>query len=233
MSAGWEGLAHTLVADLQVIFAGRLLSVTAYGPSFDEHVSSRLTSVALVTTLTHEDLDACARLVRHWTRAGIATPLILPDEEFRRSLDTFPLEYAEMMASHVLVFGRDPFDGITIDPNDIRRACEKQVKSHLLHLREGYIEAHGDPLAIAQLVADSAPSFGALLRGVARLLNAQATSSDLAAAGARATGLPEHVVVQVLSLGHTGSRSADGARLFQDYLTAVEHLAHAVDTWRP
>ena len=102
--------------------------------------------------------------------AGVNTPLILPDEEFRRSLDTFPLEYADIAAAHQRVFGRDPFEAAVINPEDVRRACEKQIKSHILHLREGYIEAHGDPFAISRLVAASAPGFAGLLRSVARLL---------------------------------------------------------------
>ena len=52
---------------------------------------------------------------------------------------------------------------------DLRRACETQIKSHLVHLREGFIESGGRPQAIADLVAASAPAFAALLRNVARL----------------------------------------------------------------
>ena len=70
-------------------------------------------------------------------------------DEFRTSLDAFPLEYGEIIRAHQRVFGNDPFDGVAIAAADLRRACETQIKSHLVHLREGFIEAGGEPSDIA------------------------------------------------------------------------------------
>jgi hypothetical protein len=192
--------------------------------------------MALVASLDTVDLDACARAVHGWHRHGLATPLILPEHEFRRSLDAFPLEYGEMMRAHAHVYGRNPFEASVIAPDDLRRACETQIKSHLLHLREEYIEAAGRPHAVAALVQESARGFAALLRSVARLHGA--TTSDRAAAtveGARAAQLPERVVSAVLALepaSQASVSSTDPARLFPEYLSAVEQLAAFVDRWR-
>ena len=38
---------------------------------------------------------------------------------------------------------------LTVDPADLRRACEVQARSHLLHLREGYLETRGRADALA------------------------------------------------------------------------------------
>ena len=48
-------------------------------------------------------------------------------------------------------------------PADLRRACEVQARSHLLHLREGYIETRGrsDALAVAHCRGSAAPLAGA------------------------------------------------------------------------
>ena len=193
--------------------------------------------MALVTLLDIVDLDACARAARSWHRQGLATPLILPEHEFRRSLDAFPLEYSEMLRAHTHVYGTDPFAGMVIPPHDLRRECETQVKSHLLHLREEYIETGGRPEAVAALVRASVPAFAALLRSVARLHGGGA--SDRAAStieGARAAQLPDGIVSAVLALepqrqeGAVGS--TDPARLFPEYLSAVEQLATFVDRWR-
>ncbi len=232
MNERWAEAANGLVADLQRIFSTRLRSVVVYGPTLDVDTRALVTTFVLVDSLRIADLEACAHRVDEWARAGIDTPLIVPDTEFRRSLDTFPVEYADLVATHVRVFGPDPFAGIVIDPEDLRRACEKQVKSHLLHLREGCIEAGGRPLDLAHLVAASAPAFGVLLRNIGRLTGApDTTRHDAAMAGARATDLDESVVARVLSLATTTSHSADGARLFPDYLAAVEQVAAAIDRW--
>lgn len=234
MSARWEGQSHSLVRDLQVIFSTRLVSIVLYGENLDERAPAPIRSLVLVSKLTQEDLNACARFDSQWKRDGIDTPLLLPVNEFTRSLDAFPLEYADILAKHVPVFGADPFDGVTIAAEDIRRACEKQVASHLLHLREGYLETGGHPLAIAQLVAASAPSLSAILRNLARLTGGRGdTHIEVAMAGARALGVSDQVVSQVLSLHGAETPSADGARLFEPYLASVERLANAVDAWQP
>lgn len=229
--APWQPRAEFLIADLQRVFGSRLKAVVVYGGGRDT-AGGPLTTLALVGTLTQDDLDACARHAPQWGRRDIGIPLMLPVEEFRRSLDAFPLEYADILGSHVVAFGDDPFVGVTIAALDLRRACETQVKSHLLHLREGYIEAHATPAAVAQLVAASAGPFAALLRHVARLHGVEGeTPHATAQAGARAAHLPESVVARVLSFDGGDAAPADGARLFADYLAAVEQLARVVDTW--
>jgi hypothetical protein len=230
----WRHAAAALVEDLRRVFAGRLRSVVAYGPCVEGDTDAPLTCLALVDSLGISDLEACATLTQHWKRRGLAIPFILPEQEFRRSLDAFPLEYSEIVRAHERVFGTDPFDGVSIAREDLRRACETQVKSHLLHLREGFIETRGRPQAIADLVCTSAPAFAALLRNVARLNGeGSAARADATRDGARVAGLADAIVADVLALDRPSTiQTTDAARLFPQYLAAVEQLARAVDSWR-
>ena len=234
MTPTWQGAAGHLVADLRNVFGDRLRSVVAYGPHLDGQSTAPLTCLALVSSLSATDLGLCAGQSAHWERVGIATPLLVPEDEFRRSLDVFPLEYGEIIRAHARVFGDDPFIGITIAPADLRRACETQVKSHLLHLREGFIEAGGKPATVARLVTASAPAFAALLRNVARLNGVHVTDRmEATRAGATAVGLADGIVSDLLALEQASTvPTADPARLFPEYLAAVEQLARAVDAWR-
>ena len=136
------------------------------------------------------------------------------------------------MASYEVVHGRDPFMGLRVDPADLRRACEVQVRSHLLHLREGFLETAGVPAAIGRLVSNSAAPLLLLLANLARLSGESgAGPQELAAFGARITASPASVFAEVLTSVATGGRAADGARLFPSYLAAVEGLAQYVDRW--
>ncbi|MSO84185.1 MAG: hypothetical protein EXQ53_12975 [Acidobacteria bacterium] len=234
MASSWRHAADALVTDLRHIFAGRLRSLVAYGPRVEGEGDAPLTCLALVESLGISDLEACARMAHHWERRRLASPLVLPDQEFFRSLDAFPLEYGEILRAHESVFGPDPFAGAAISREDLRRACETQVKSHLVHLRQGFIEGGGRPQAIADLVSTSAPAFVALLRNVARL-NGSASShrADATREGARASGLPGGIVTDMLALERQSSMpTTDAARLFPEYLAAVEQLARTVDGWR-
>src|SRR5207253_6685789 len=138
----------TLERDLREIFGARLQSLVAYGlrssTSTHDHADGAAhasapvaRTMAVVETLTAEDLEACADRAARWHDAGLATPLLLAADEFGRSLDVFPLEFGAILADHVVVAGKNPFDGLTVDPADVRRATEVQARSHLLHLREG------------------------------------------------------------------------------------------------
>ena len=234
MTSSWQAAADALVADLRTVFGARLRAVVTYGPRLEGDDQAPLATLALVATHGVSDLEGCARLTAHWELAGVATPLLLPEPEFRRSLDAFPLEYAEIIRAHARVFGDDPFTHVAIAPDDLRRACETQVKSHLVHLREGFIESGGKPTAVASLVAASAPAFAALLRNVARLTGVTTTNRmDATRDGARAAGVPDDLLAQLLALERPAAIPAgDAARLFPDYLAAVERLADLVDTWR-
>jgi hypothetical protein len=234
MAHTWQPAADTLTRDLGGIFRGRLHSVVVYGGQVDGNATAPLQSLALVSSLAAGDLEACAHLSAEWTRAGIATPLILPDGEFRASLDVFPLEYGEIVRTHTLVFGTNPFAGVAISTGDLRLACEAQAKSHLLHLRQGYMQTGGRLPAVARLVAQSAPAFAALLRNVGRLTGVQASDRmEATRQGAHAAGLSLDIVDAILALESPSALPAsDPARLFPDYLAAVERLAAVVDQWR-
>jgi len=233
MSSSWRDAAAALADDLKAVFGPRLRSVVAYGAHLEGDPAGPITALALVSNLTIEDLDACASHTGRWGRLGLATPLVLPEDEFRRSLDVFPLEYGEIVRAHAQVYGGDPFTNVVIDPGDLRRACELQIKSHLVHLREGYLEAAGGLRAVSALVVASAPAFAALLRNVARLRGVSSTERmETTRRGAEAAGVPADVVDAVLALEHRPTAGAvDAARLFPRYLAAAEQLAGTVDRW--
>lgn len=234
MTPAWQSAALRLVSDLKAVFGDRLRSVVAYGPRLEGQSGAPLTCLALVDAVTVSDLEACARQAPHWHRHQIATPLLLPHAEFVRSLDAFPLEYGEIIRTHTRLFGDDPFDGVAIAREDLRRAVETQIKSHLLHLREGFIEAGGNPGAVGELVSSSAPAFTSLLRHVAWLNGgAHADRVQATREGAQAAGIADRLVGDMLALEQRSAMpTLDPARLVPEYLAAVEQLARAVDTWR-
>ena len=229
MATSHGGPVAVALHDLQHIFGERLLAVVAYG----RPDAAPAPCLALVGSIAAADLDACAAHVASWHRAGCATPLLLTRDEFAGSLDAFPIEYGEIIDSHRLVFGLDPFAGLTIRTEDLRRECETLVKSHLVHLRENYVECRSRQAEVAALVADAAPAFALILRRLARLDGAPAeTNADLSAYAARRPGLDARVVGDVLALAGNHSAGVDAIRIYPGYLAAVEQLRRFIDGWR-
>jgi hypothetical protein len=236
-SATLSSTAHaalsSLAADLRRIFGNRLVAVCAYGLSADPDADVR--SLVLVDGLAFDDLTACAPLSRGWDVRNLAVPLILDRDEFLRTLDVFPLEYGEIIASHEMVYGEDPFARVTVADADRRRACELQAKSHLIHLREAFLETAGEPRAVAALVAASAEGFRRLLVNIVGLVAPPASSAhgELAADAATYAGVPADVTRDVLATGASGASTiADPTALLARYIAAVENLWELVDAWK-
>src|SRR5262245_37374505 len=130
------GLEH----DLRGIFGDRLQSLVVYGPAArarargghsaaaHAHDDAATPTLVVVTALTADDLRACSGRVQAWHDAGLSTPLMLAAHEFGRALDAFPFEFGAILANHVVVAGNNPFEGLAVDPQDLRRASEIQAR---------------------------------------------------------------------------------------------------------
>lgn len=210
LSAADRAALDRLAADLRQIFGHRLSSVAAYGNDRPLH------TLVLVDRIGFADLSACGPLTEQWRSRGLATPLLLSRDEFLRTLDVFPVEYGAIIDNHAVVVGTDPFAGCAVCEADLRRAVELQAKSHLIHLREGFLEADGRPDAIARLMAASMPAYRALIENLERL-NPGAM-----------TGGGEQLMREL----STVSTIADPTALFARYVAEVERVWGYVDAWR-
>jgi hypothetical protein len=238
LAAAQQAALAALVADLRSVFGARLGSVVSYGLDGTVH-GDALHALALVDGLTFDDLSRMAPLARGWRRAGLAIPLVLTRHEFARTLDVFPLEYGNIIASHVLLEGPDPFAGIHVAEADRRRGCELDAKSHVVHLREGFIEAQGDARAVSNLIAASAPAFRAVLANIIHLERGPSSNGmvmdeeTLAHEAEQTIGIPSALVLDVLSASRTATAAVEPSALFARYVDASERVWRFVDGWKP
>ena len=237
---------QTLERELREVFGSRLQSLVIYGQRANAHRHAHgdahaahghgappTHTLAIVDSMTSDDLRACAARIDAWHDAGLATPLLVAGHEFEQSLDAFPLEFGAILADHSVVAGENPFASLAVDPADVRRACEVQARSHLLHLREGFLETRGRADALAVLIVRSAAAFAALVTSIARL---EGHATDDAASAARhverTLATPNNAVAEITKLaGVHDITSAEAERLFGPYLDAVERLVKYVDGW--
>jgi hypothetical protein len=243
---------QTLERELRVVFGSRLQSLVIYGqhahanrPAQGDpqrghgahaahgHNDPATRTLAVVDSMTPDDLRACAGRVAAWHDAGLATPLLFAAREFERSLDAFPLEFGAILADHTIVAGANPFASLAVDPADVRRACEVQARSHLLHLREGVLETRGRADALSVLIVQSAAAFAALITAIARL---EGHAGDDAGSAARHVErilhMPASAVSEVATLVGVHDISSEHAeRIIGPYLDAVDRLVQHVDGW--
>lgn len=137
--------------------------------------------------------------------------------------------------------GRDPFAGFDVPAEDLRRACEAQAKSHVIHLREGFLESRGEATAVAQLIARSAGPLRSLLSNIARLPDGGAPAAELsrlsdeslAQVAETRMGISVGLVRDVFAAAASGQTTiAEPSALLSRYLDAGQRIWDYVDRWR-
>jgi hypothetical protein len=212
-----------LAADLTRVFGDRFVALIATGPT---------RTAAFATTIQADDLEALSALSNRWQQDGLDTPLLITPHEFVRSLDAFPVEYQAMLDRHELIAGVSPFTGERPAEADLRRACEVQAKSFLIHLRQGWVQAADHHHDQAHLVAESAAPLRALIGNVARLHGVgYCTDPEIVAFAGTIPGVSSEFVSAVLSLDGRPEMAGQFTRRMNEYLAMAERLWAYVDGW--
>ena len=158
--------------DVARALGDRLVALLLYGSAARAAPVSALSDVNTLLVCDGADEELFSRLappVRAWTRAGHPAPLILTEREWREAADAFPIEYQDMRDAHRLLAGRDPWPGITVQPEHVRRQLEHELMGKLVHLRQAYATLRSQPKRLAEVIAGSTGGFFTMLRAALRL----------------------------------------------------------------
>ena len=112
---------------------------SATGPDYIVGRSNVNISV-LVDRIDHEVLRSLLETVKWGLKKRIVPPLLLTEGYIKASLDVFPIEFAEMKDSAVIIYGDDFLASLEIAPEHMRLECESQLKGALLRTRQAYLE---------------------------------------------------------------------------------------------
>ena len=178
-------------------------------------------------------LEAIGPLGKRHRRAGVAPPLVLDTGYIAASLDVFPMEFLELRLIHETVAGEDLLAGLAIGRADLRRQCEREVKSRLVGLRQAYLRSLGEPKELAAALVHFLAGYQPLARGILSLLGREVPvrRAEAFAALAAAVGPDAGVFAEVLAVKEGRAKpDADGVReLFERCHRATEQLGRAVD----
>ena len=105
------------------------------------------------------ELDAVAKPALRWAKAGNRPPLLFTPDQLAASANVFPIELLDMRQSHRVLFGEDPLADVTIEREHLRLQLERELKGHLLALRERYLLAGGNPQRVAELLTSTLSGF--------------------------------------------------------------------------
>lgn len=152
----------------------RLVSLLLYGSAAREQGagSGELDGINTLLIVDRADPPLFAALtasVRAWISANHPPPLVLTEREWRESADAFPIEYEDIRAGHRVLAGRDPWHGIRVQHEHVRRQLEHELMGKLVHLRQAYAAEWNNAKRLAEVIGGTRAGVLTMLRAVLRL----------------------------------------------------------------
>lgn len=171
-----------LVSQLRQAYGETLRSVLLYGSAVaGEHIGKHtdLNVLVVLDAVPLDRLAAVGAVLRAWGEAGNPPPMTFTSAEWKSSADVFPMEYADILERHRVLYGADATEGIVVSRQDLRLQVEQQTLGKLLHLRRGAMAAGDDEKEQIALLEASLSAIMVVFRGVSRL-HGQVPSQDYA-----------------------------------------------------
>jgi hypothetical protein len=190
----------------------------------------------IVDSLPLARLRAVAAVSKAWAEDGNPPPMTFTSSEWRSSSDIFPMEYADILERHRVLFGDPPFGGIAVDPADLRLQVEQQTMGKLLQLRQATMGAGGDSRLQLDVLEKSLSTLMVIFRGISRLIG-EVPSQDyeeLTQTLARRAGFSAEPFVKVIRhvRGREKIARESAAGLLEGYLAAMERLVAFLNEFR-
>ena len=228
-----------LVRQLQLAYADALRSVVLFGSAVaGEHRPNKsdYNVLVIVDALPLDRLRAVAAVSKAWAEDGNPPPMTFTTREWKSSADIFPMEYADILERHRVLYGTLPVDGVTVKPADLRLQVEHQTMGKLLQLRQAIMGAGGDSALQLEVLEKSLSTLMVIFRGIVRL-HGQVPSQDYEALTAnvaeRAGFSPEAFVRVIRHTRGTEKLSRESASvILEEYLAAMERLVAYLNEFR-
>jgi len=226
-----EGFARELAG----LYPDQLKSVIVHGPAVEWERRPRGAAVNVLVVLEDPRLEVLQRAwesVATWRRGRGVEPLFLGAAELERSLDVFPLEFLEMQAQRVCLYGKDVLADLEIPPRFLRVQVEEDLKTKALWLRQAFVREGANPRAVQQMLAQAFDGLLGLCVGLLRLRDIAPPThpAALLQATAEAYGLDADLLLTLRAAAEGRRLTADEARQkLYEYDRTLAKLIAAVD----
>jgi hypothetical protein len=228
-----------LVTQLRSAYGQTLQSVMLYGSTVAGERIAKKSDYNVLVILDAVPLDrlaAVGAVLRSWGEAGNPPPMTFTSAEWKSSADVFPMEYADILEKHRVLYGDDATRGIAVSRSDLRLQVEQQALGKLLHLRRGAMAAGDDSKEQIALVEASLSALMVVFRGVLRL-DGEVPPQDyatLSANVARKAGfdaIPFQRAVEHVR-GTTKIKREDAGAILAGYMAGMEALVAWLDKFQ-
>jgi hypothetical protein len=231
-----EKLISDFVNRLRAAAGTNLRSVILYGSAAAGDYVPDYSDVNLLCVLgdtSFASIQALAATVAWWTKQKHRVPLLMSEEELRRSADVFSVEFLDMKQSYRVLWGEDALKGLAIPMRFHRAQVEYELREKTILLRQRLLMVAGDAAAKWELLLRSVPAFATLARHALIALGETSAASKREAVEklAAKVGFDASAFSQLLDIRERKAdrKTFDVDELFARYLKALEQITTAVD----
>jgi hypothetical protein len=211
-------------------------SIHIVGSAVMQDYHEKLSDINSVVVLHDMDLKFIAFLAplgKKYGKKRIAAPLIMTPEHIKKSIDAFPVEFLNFKLNHKTVYGEDLFAGIIIEKPSLRLQCERDIKTKLIGLRQGYLSSLGKKERLSAGLIRSITGSMALFRAITLLLGKEppVPRTEVIKTFCSATGIETDIFAKLLILkaGTTKPSEQELRVLFERYYKALESIETVID----
>jgi len=231
-----DAILNRFTRDIESLFGKEVVSVILFGSAATNEYIPKKSDINFLVVLTPKGIEQIGKVttfVKRWHKRRISLPLFLTKEYIQASLDSFPIEFFNMRMAYRLLDGEDILKDVRIKKEDLRLQCERELKSDLLRLRQGYIQTEGKAKALQRLMRESIVAFTSIFKALLYLSGEDIpeTKQEVILASCRKFGLDEGLFSLLISLRVAGARvSRDRLEEnLQRYIAQIETLSEAID----
>ncbi len=229
-------LVEPFADELLQIEPANIIAVIVYGSATGVNFIKGRSNINLLIVLRQLGfihLKGYQKLIYKAKKKKIVAPLFLTKEHILSSLDVFPIEFWEMKDNYVIIYGEDVFSDIYIDPADLRMQCERELKSRLIHIRQGYLEAAEKSGWLKLLLEESLSSVLPIMRNIIRLYGKRppVKKEDIIERIKVEFNLSDSPFLDILKLKEKNKPPSKEIleAILNDYLQQIQQLAKVVD----
>ncbi|HHT9125484.1 MAG TPA: hypothetical protein ACFYD6_06645 [Candidatus Brocadiia bacterium] len=140
---------------------------------------SDINTLIVLNETNPEIFDFFALRGKRFGRRRIRAPLVMTRSYIEHSLEVFPIEFLEMQLINKLVYGEDILKGLRFEKTDLRLQCERELKSRLQTICQGYMKCLGSKYVLRNFFVGLFSGFIPVFRAILYLYNKELPKDTL------------------------------------------------------
>jgi len=214
----FKNILESFVSSLKETYEEGLVSVILYGSAARGEFSGKYSNLNLLVVLNDTslpNLKKVSKLVNKIKFRRLNVLFFTPDH-IKTSTDVFPIEFLDLKAHHIVLYGKDALKDVQVDIRNLRFQCEQELKEKLLNIKARYLRSRSK-FALKDLLFASFTSVSHITKSLNRITDKVSADSEV------------FRKIKEAKAGNVRLSSGEIESLFSDFVAELEKIVDLVD----